>query len=403
MKTKKITEIIDELLAYENCVFRGENQQYGKVSSKLYRQYFEGENLIENENFSVLDIEKNLTEKARLHIRPNASNIEVLTELQHYGGKTALIDFTYNMLVALFFACDGESEQDGRIIVFDKNKATQKMEIDYKNQDIYRIIAPTGKNQRVIFQSSVFIHTEQGYVDEKDCKFITIEKQQKKALLEHLRKYFNIETATIYNDIHGFIQNQDNYITAETEFYRSLAYHNNQDFKQAINHYDKAIEINPQLAAAYSNRGAAKYALRKYQEAIVDCDKAIEINPQLAEAYSNRGLAKSDLGDKNGAIADYDKAIEINPQYADAYYNRGGAKYALGKYQEAIEDYDKAIKINPQLAEAYSNRGSAKSDLGDKNGAIADIEQAKILYKQQGKMEKFAKVERLLQKIQNDK
>ena len=470
MNTKKITEIIDELLAYENCVFRGENQRYGKVSSKLYRQYLEGKNAIKNENFSILTVEKDLIEKARTHILGD-KNIEILTELQHYGGKTALIDFTYNMLIALFFACDGEFEQDGRIIVFDTNKATQKTEIDYKNQDIYRIIAPTGKNPRVIFQSSVFIHTEQGYVDKKDCKFITIEKEQKEALSNHLRKHFNIETATIYNDLHGFIQNQDNYITAETEFYRGFTCHKNKEFKQAIIHYDKAIEINHQLAEAYYNRGLTKYVLcdkngaiadydkaieinpqyaytyynrglakfdlGKYQEAITDYDKAIEINPQYANAYSNRGLAKSDLGKYKDAIVDYDIAIKINPQLAEAYSNRGLAKSYLGKYKDAIVDYDIAIKINPQLADAYYNRSIAKSALGNKNGAIADYDkaieinpqyalaynnrgiakyalgkyqeaivdykQAKILYKQQGKMEKFAKVERLLQKIKNDK
>ena len=94
MKTKKITEIINELLAYENCVFRGENKQYGKVSSKLYRQYLEGKNAIKNENFSILTVEKDLIEKARTHILGD-KNIEILTELQHFFGKTALIDFTY--------------------------------------------------------------------------------------------------------------------------------------------------------------------------------------------------------------------------------------------------------------------------------------------------------------------
>ena len=470
MNTKKITEIIGELLAYENCVFRGENQQYGKVSSTLYRQYFEVENLIENENFSILKVEKDLIEKAKTHIL-GGSNIEILTELQHYGGKTALIDFTYNMLIALFFACDGEFEQDGRIIVFNKNKAALKTDIDYKDQETYKIIAPTGKSPRVIFQSSVFIHTKQGYVDKKDCKFITIEKQQKKALLEYLRKYFNIETATIYNDLHGFIQNQDKNFKAETEFYRGVTCHDNKEFKKAISYYNTAIEINPQYAEVYNNRGIAKSALGKYQEAIVDCDKAIEINPKLAVAYSNRGNAKYSLGDKNGAIVDYDKAIEINPQLAMAYNNRGNAKSALGKYQEAIVDCDKAIEINPKLAMAYNNRGNAKSalgdknaaienydtaikinpqfakvynnrgnakyflddknaaiadydkaikinlqlaeayygrgiskfDLDDKNGAITDAEQAKILFKQQGKMEKLATAEQILQKLKNDK
>lgn len=57
-----------------------------------------------------------------------------------------------------------------------------------------------------------------------------------------------------------------------------------------------AIEINPQYAAAYLNRGNARTLLRVYQEAIEDYDRAIEINPLYADAYYNRGSTKDDLG-----------------------------------------------------------------------------------------------------------
>ena len=49
------------------------------------------------------------------------------------------------------------------------------------------------------------------------------------------------------------------------------------------------------------------------QGALDDYNKAIEINPQYAKAFNNRGIAKHDLGDKQGALEDYNKAIELNP------------------------------------------------------------------------------------------
>ena len=73
-------------------------------------------------------------------------------------------------------------------------------------------------------------------------------------------------------------------------------------------------------------------ALRRIEEAIRDYSKAIEINPQNANAFYNRGLyyliiiegsALDDLGRKEDAIKDYSKAIEINPQNAYAFNNRG--------------------------------------------------------------------------------
>ena len=77
-----------------------------------------------------------------------------------------------------------------------------------------------------------------------------------------------------------------------------------------------------QTAEDYYNRGNAKGNSQDYKGAIADYTKAIELNPNFAAAYNNRGNAKSDLQDYLGAIADCTKAIELNPNYAYAYNNR---------------------------------------------------------------------------------
>ena len=46
--------------------------------------------------------------------------------------------------------------------------------------------------------------------------------------------------------------------------------------------------------------------------------KAIELKPDYADAYNNRGIARLDSGDLAGAIADYTKAIGLKPDYAYA-------------------------------------------------------------------------------------
>jgi WD40 repeat protein len=51
-------------------------------------------------------------------------------------------------------------------------------------------------------------------------------------------------------------------------------------------------------------------------------ERAIQIYPQYANAYQNRGNAKSALGDKKGAIADYDRAIQIRQKRYESYENR---------------------------------------------------------------------------------
>ena len=66
-------------------------------------------------------MEKNIVEKARTLFPPSTSNIEILTDLRHYGGDVTLIDFSYNLYVALFFACNGNFDRDGELVVALKN------------------------------------------------------------------------------------------------------------------------------------------------------------------------------------------------------------------------------------------------------------------------------------------
>ena len=65
------------------------------------------------------------------------------------------------------------------------------------------------------------------------------------------------------------------------------------------------------IAIAYNNRGSAKANLKKYKEAIEDFDKAIEINPNFAEAYRGRARVKEILGDTEGARQDRKTADKI--------------------------------------------------------------------------------------------
>ncbi len=72
--------------------------------------------------------------------------------------------------------------------------------------------------------------------------------------------------------------------------------------------------------------------------AIMAFTKAIEINPNYAEAYHERGLAYDAIGEYDRAISDYNKAIEINPKYEKAYNHRRLAKSAKGRNDRAISE-----------------------------------------------------------------
>ena len=65
---------------------------------------------------------------------------------------------------------------------------------------------------------------------------------------------------------------------------------------------------------------------------VLDFDKAIQLKPDFATAYTGRGLAKGLLGAYKSAILDFDAAIELKPEDANAYCSRGLVKYELGAY-----------------------------------------------------------------------
>ena len=148
------------------------------------------------------------------------------------------------------------------------------------------------------------------------------------------------------------------------------------DKQGAIADFNEALRINPNDADAYSNRGVVRSSLGDNQGAIADYNQALRINPNLAEGYNNRGLARSNLGDNQGAIADSNQALRINPNLAEGYGTRGNARFKLGDNQGALADFNEVLRINPNSVGAYNNRGNARSNLGDKQGAIADFNEA---------------------------
>ena len=134
-------------------------------------------------------------------------------------------------------------------------------------------------------------------------------------------------------------------------------------FKEAEISYNKAIEINPNLAEAHYNLGILLTDLKRYDEAEKEYREAIRINPNDAEAHYNLGILLTDLKRYTKAEKEYREAIRINPDYAKAHNNLGVLLKNLQRYEEAEKEYREAIRINPNYAEAHNNLGVLLTNL----------------------------------------
>jgi tetratricopeptide (TPR) repeat protein len=129
--------------------------------------------------------------------------------------------------------------------------------------------------------------------------------------------------------------------------------------EEAIDSYDKALQLKPDYCEAWNNRGVALRKLGRFEEAIASYDKALEVKSDNYEAWNNRGIALRRLGRFEEAIASYDKALEVKSDNYEAWNNRGIALADIGRFEEAITGYEKALQFKPDDDGAFFNKACA--------------------------------------------
>ena len=147
-------------------------------------------------------------------------------------------------------------------------------------------------------------------------------------------------------------------------------------YDQALADFNRAILLAPNVSGFYHNRANALYRQKLFTKALGDYDHAISLDPQYADAFCGRGNVLVDIQRFDEAFAAFDKALALKPDLAEAWLGRGNAFTALKRHDEALAAYDKALALQPDLAEAWLNRGILKVSWGDVDGGRKDCEQA---------------------------
>jgi tetratricopeptide (TPR) repeat protein len=137
-----------------------------------------------------------------------------------------------------------------------------------------------------------------------------------------------------------------------------LAARSRGDFGAAVKFYTQAIDTGSlsgaNLAVVLASRGVAYDMTGEIDRAIDDFDTAIRLSPELGTTYIYRGLAWAKKRDFNRAIVDFTEAIRRDPSHAVmALNNLGNVDEEIGEYDRAIENYGRAIELDPDYVPAY--------------------------------------------------
>lgn len=373
----KVLEIISKvkkISAAGDYIFRGEAEIYPKVCSNLYREL---------ENFKLLYLGVEAVQKDELEYvkrygyTQKTDDFEILTEIQHFGGKTNLLDFTIDYCIALFFACNSSFFEDGRIILLDKT-GTMK--------DCIRKPLNSDPKSRVRVQKSIFVRPPKGFIEPD--KEVIIPKDLKQPMLNYLKKEFKISPEKIYPDLPGFVSSQETRWKIYEEYNKGITCLGNgieadnpkekdENYQLAVTHYTNVIEIMPEFARAYSGRSDAYRKIGNLDKAIADADQALRIDPDHFPSYFSRGDAYFCKENYDKAITDLRKGLKLDPKYAQGYQTLGLSYFFKMDFCNALANLEKAIHLNPEDTIAYGIRGFAWLHFKMWNKAITDLKVAK--------------------------
>ena len=124
---------------------------------------------------------------------------------------------------------------------------------------------------------------------------------------------------------------------------------------EAVQHFEKAIQIYPLFFNAWFDLGRAYLEVQQPDKAYTCFERVIEMDSTYTDAHMNMVSILLNKGKLDEAEALLLKVKQRNPNYKELYLNLGFIQYKRGNKQEAIKIYDEAIQFNPAWVEPYQN------------------------------------------------
>jgi tetratricopeptide (TPR) repeat protein len=138
--------------------------------------------------------------------------------------------------------------------------------------------------------------------------------------------------------------------------------------------WSHALACTKDNAVAHNNLGMAFMSEGKVADAIEQYQKALEIEPAYTLVHFNLGAAYGQNEDWDKAMEQYKKAIELQPDYLPARNNLADALLRTGQTDKAIQQLQEALKWSPTSTVACNNLGFIFLRTGQEQEAVAQFQ-----------------------------
>ncbi len=136
------------------------------------------------------------------------------------------------------------------------------------------------------------------------------------------------------------------------------------DPESAAEHFQKALQTDPDFALARSNYLVVLMHMGKLNEALEQSKYLLKKQPHDPAALTNVAVILMQLGRNREAAACLARAIRIDPTYAEAYGNLGVLLTQEGKAKEGLAQCSKAVQLDPDDEQCREGLENARSMLG---------------------------------------
>lgn len=146
--------------------------------------------------------------------------------------------------------------------------------------------------------------------------------------------------------------------------------------EEAVEHYRRALALDPGLAEAHGRLGLALAQQGQIREAVFHLREDVYMEPGSSRAHKNLGTVLARQGELVEATEHLGQAVQIDPTDAAAHNDLGNALLLQGRLGEAMQHYDEVLKIIPASPEAHNNLGLALARQGRHSEAVEHFRRA---------------------------